>query len=61
MTDPNFFKNQAKLWLNKFLTPSIGDTCKRNYIKGLYTNNDVTPYIHEFMTIHHCCFQLCLD
>ncbi|CAJ0910258.1 9325_t:CDS:2 [Entrophospora sp. SA101] len=59
-TDPVFFKNQAKLWLNKFLTPSIGNPRKGNYIKGLYTNNDVTPYIHvlvhhihEFMTIHH--------
>ena len=59
-TDPNFFKIQAKLWLNKFLIPSIGEPRKGNYIKGLYTNNDVTPYIHvlvhhihEFMTIHH--------
>jgi len=59
-TDPIFLKNKAKLWLNKFLTPSINDPCKKNYIKGLYTNNDVTPYIHvlvhhihEFMTIHH--------
>ncbi len=59
-TDPAFLKNKAKLWLNKFLTPSIGDPRKKNYIKGLYTNNDVTPYIHvmvhhihEFMSIHH--------
>jgi len=59
-TDPAFLKNKAKLWLNKFLTPSIGDPHKKNYIKGLYTNNDVTPYIHvmvhhihEFMSIHH--------
>jgi len=60
MTDPIVFKSQAKLWLTKFLTPSMGDPRKKNYIKGLYTNNDVTPYIHvlvhhmyEFMVIHH--------
>lgn len=59
-TDPIAFKSQAKLWLTKFLTPSTGDPRKKNYIKGLYTNNDVTPYIHvlvhhmyEFMVIHH--------
>jgi hypothetical protein len=59
-TDPIAFKNQAKLWLIKFLTPSVGDPRKKGYIKGLYTNNDVTPYIHvlvhhvyEFMIIHH--------
>ena len=59
-TDPIVFKSQAKLWLTKFLTPSMGDPRKKNYIKGLYTNNDVTPYIHvlvhhmyEFMVIHH--------
>jgi hypothetical protein len=46
--------------LTKFLTPSTGDPRKKNYIKGLYINNNVTPYIHvlvhrmyEFMVIHH--------
>ena len=59
-TDPIAFKNQAKLWLTKFLTPSTGDPRRKGYVKGLYTNNDVTPYIHvlihhmyEFMMIHH--------
>ncbi|CAJ0900386.1 7216_t:CDS:2 [Entrophospora sp. SA101] len=59
-TNPIVFKNQAKSLLTKFLTPSIGDPHRRNYVKGLYTNNDVTPYIHvlvhhmyEFMTIHN--------
>lgn len=59
-TDPIAFKNQAKSWLAKFLTPSTGDPRKKGYVKGLYTNNDVTPYIHvlvhhiyEFMMIHH--------
>ena len=31
-TDPIAFKNQAKLWLTKFLTPSTGDPCKKGYM-----------------------------
>jgi len=33
-TDPIAFKNQAKSWLTKFLTPSMEDPRKRNYVKG---------------------------
>ena len=42
------------------LQDPTGDPRRKGYVKGLYTNNDVTPYIHvlihhmyEFMMIHH--------
>ena len=31
-TNLDSFKNQAKLWLTKFLTPSTGDPCKKGYM-----------------------------
>ena len=45
-TDPNVFKNNARMWLRIFLTPSTGSPNDNNFVQGLYRPNDLTPYIH---------------
>ncbi|GET00585.1 hypothetical protein GLOIN_2v1478248 [Rhizophagus clarus] len=59
-TNAEDFKNDAKNWLTLFLTPSEGIPNTREFKKGLYQPDNITPYIHvlvyhisEFMTIHH--------
>ncbi|CAB4415543.1 unnamed protein product [Rhizophagus irregularis] len=58
-TNPSQFANQAKEWLNLFLTPSQGELNTINFKMGLYRPKDVTPYMHvlvnhlpEFMERH---------
>ena len=53
------FQCEAREWLTLFLTPSVGIPNTREFKKGLYKPDDITPYIHvlvyhisEFMTIH---------
>ncbi|RHZ83410.1 hypothetical protein Glove_94g12 [Diversispora epigaea] len=53
------FTNQAKQWLNLFLTPSQGVPNTVNFKMGLYRPTDVMPYMHilvnhlsEFMERH---------
>ncbi len=50
-TNSNQFANQAKQWLDLFLTPSQGEPNTNNFKMGLYRPKDVTPYIH--VLIHH--------
>ena len=45
-TDPKVFKNNARMWLKMFLTPSTGSPNSNNFVQGLYRPNDLTPYIH---------------
>src|SRR5205823_621426 len=45
-TDPKVFKNNARMWLKMFLTPSIGSPNSNNFVQGLHRSNDLTPYIH---------------
>ncbi len=45
------FANQAKQWLDLFLTPSQGEPNTINFKMGLYRPKDVTPYMH--VLIHH--------
>ncbi|GES73618.1 hypothetical protein GLOIN_2v1783827 [Rhizophagus clarus] len=59
-TNAEDFKNDAKNWLTLFLTPSEGIPNTREFKKGLYQPDNITPYIHvlvyhisKFMTIHH--------
>jgi hypothetical protein len=58
-TDPMEFKQKALIWLQLFLTPSLGVPNTSSFIRGLYMPKDVTPYIHvlvyhvyEMMAIH---------
>jgi hypothetical protein len=50
-TNPTQFSNQAKQWLDLFLTPSQGEPNTTTFKMGLYRPKDVTPYIH--VLIHH--------
>jgi hypothetical protein len=50
-TNPTQFANQAKQWLDLFLTPSQGEPNTITFKKGLYRPKDVTPYIH--VLVHH--------
>ncbi|CAH1769552.1 16493_t:CDS:2, partial [Entrophospora sp. SA101] len=50
-TNPTQFSNQAKQWLDLFLTPSQGEPNTTIFKMGLYHPKDVTPYIH--VLIHH--------
>ena len=51
-TDPVEFKKQTKEWLNLFLTPSCGNPSDlKNFTKGLYLPNQITPYIHVLVFI----------
>jgi len=50
-TNPKEFKENAKNWLELFLTPSTGTPNNNNFIQGLYRPNDLTPYIH--VLIYH--------
>ncbi|RHZ46300.1 hypothetical protein Glove_627g48 [Diversispora epigaea] len=44
------FKNQAKDWLTLFLTPSSGNPNDfKNFTKGLYLPNQITPYMHALV------------
>jgi len=45
-TNPTQFSNQAKQWLDLFLTPSQGEPNTTTFKMGLYHPKDVTPYIH---------------
>ena len=58
-TSPIQFANQARQWLDLFLTPSQGEPNTIAFKKGLYRPKDVTPYMHvlvyhlpEFMEQH---------
>ncbi|RHZ53505.1 hypothetical protein Glove_441g3 [Diversispora epigaea] len=49
-TNPLEFKNQAKDWLTLFLTPSSGNPNDfKNFTKGLYLPNQITPYMHALV------------
>ena len=50
-TNPIQFANQAKQWLDLFLTPSKGEPNTITFKNGLYRPKDVTPYIHTL--VHH--------
>lgn len=50
-TNPTQFANQAKQWLDLFLTPSQGEPNTITFKMGLYRPKDVTPYMH--VLIHH--------
>nr|CAG8645135.1 4962_t:CDS:2 [Entrophospora candida] len=40
------FENEAKKWIELFLTPTSGTTNTSGFIKGLYKPSDITPYMH---------------
>ena len=50
-TNPIQFANQAKQWLDLFLTPSKGEPNTITFKNGLYRPKDVIPYIH--ILVHH--------
>ena len=50
-TSPIQFANQAKQWLDLFLTSSEGELNSDTFKEGLYRPKDVTPYIH--VLVHH--------
>ena len=50
-TNPIQFANQAKEWLDLFLTPSQGEPNTITFKMGLYRPKDVTPYMH--ILVHH--------
>jgi hypothetical protein len=59
-TNPIQFANQARQWLDLFLTPLQGKPNTVTFKMGLYRPKDVTPYMHvlihhlpEFMERHH--------
>ena len=59
-TTGGIFRHKARAWLNAFLAPSVGHPNKSGYIRGMYRNADIIPYIHvlvnhvaEFLEIHH--------
>ena len=59
-TNSTQFADQAKQWLDLFLTPSQGEPNTISFKMGLYRPKDITPYIHvlinhipEFMEQHY--------
>ena len=59
-TTSEVFRYKAQAWLEAFLAPSIGHPNRSGFIRGMYRDQDITPYIHvlvnhvaEFLEIHH--------
>jgi hypothetical protein len=50
-TNSQKFKHDAKSWLILFLSPSKGKENTAGHVKGLYTPDEITPYIH--ILVHH--------
>ncbi|PKC52847.1 hypothetical protein RhiirA1_404360, partial [Rhizophagus irregularis] len=49
--NPSHFADQAKQWLDLFLTPFQGEPNTITFKMGLYRPKDVTPYMH--VLVHH--------